>query len=226
MKTAIIGDIHGRTLWERLNINNFDKLIFIGDYFDSHNEINGRHILDNFNNIVNLKSKNREDVILLFGNHDYHYIAIEKYSGYNSLYSFDYKEAIQNSLHLLNLAYELNKNTIVSHAGISKTWMIGNKIKEDDLYISLHDFLSKYPDSLEFCGRDMYGDDVTQSPIWIRENALLRDSAFNTQIIGHTMKKKMCSVNNFGTTLWFVDVLDTKRQYLLWDEKEFNIVNF
>ena len=72
MKTAIIGDIHGRTLWERLNINNFDKLIFIGDYFDSHNEINGRHILDNFNNIVNLKSKNREDVILLFGNHDYH----------------------------------------------------------------------------------------------------------------------------------------------------------
>ena len=37
MKTIVIGDIHGRTIWKQIVIENpdFDKLVFIGDYFDS-----------------------------------------------------------------------------------------------------------------------------------------------------------------------------------------------
>ncbi len=37
MKTIVIGDIHGRTSWKDIieKEQTWDKVIFIGDYFDS-----------------------------------------------------------------------------------------------------------------------------------------------------------------------------------------------
>lgn len=74
-KIIVIGDIHGRNTWMDV-INQevtYDKVIFLGDYFDSK-EIFPRQWIDNFKEIVQLKRNNPDGVVLLIGNHDYHYM--------------------------------------------------------------------------------------------------------------------------------------------------------
>lgn len=57
MKTVVIGDIHGRSIWKLIvNIENPDRIIFIGDYFDSFN-IKGEEQLNNFLDIIEYKNQ-------------------------------------------------------------------------------------------------------------------------------------------------------------------------
>lgn len=42
MKILILGDIHGRTIWKQIIENeNPDKIIFLGDYVSTHEDIDG-----------------------------------------------------------------------------------------------------------------------------------------------------------------------------------------
>ncbi len=76
MKTIVIGDIHGRSIWKNIidKEKEFDKVVFVGDYFDSK-IYSAQEQIDNFLNIIDFKQSIREDqeVILLIGNHDLHY---------------------------------------------------------------------------------------------------------------------------------------------------------
>ena len=74
MKTVFIGDTHGRDLWKQIVEveSDADKIIFLGDYFDSF-DISGVVQLHNFNEIVEFKKNSDKEIVLLFGNHDHHY---------------------------------------------------------------------------------------------------------------------------------------------------------
>lgn len=71
MKTLLIGDIHGRDTWRKIikAEPQADKIIFIGDYFDSFTI---PHIdqIHNFKQIINHKVNSDKQVILLLGNHE------------------------------------------------------------------------------------------------------------------------------------------------------------
>ena len=70
MKTLILGDIHGRTIWkEIIEKENPDKVIFLGDYVDTHQFISPRDQIENLEEILTYKEKNPDKVILLRGNH-------------------------------------------------------------------------------------------------------------------------------------------------------------
>ena len=74
MKTIIIGDIHGRDAWKQI-INqeqDADRVIFVGDYFDSF-DVPGLIQIQNFQDIIEFKTTSKSEVVLLIGNHDYHY---------------------------------------------------------------------------------------------------------------------------------------------------------
>ena len=52
MKTIVIGDIHGRDVWKKIvEHENADKVIFIGDYFDSF-DIPSSDQINNFLDII------------------------------------------------------------------------------------------------------------------------------------------------------------------------------
>ena len=34
MKHVIIGDLHGKDVWKEININCYDRVVFVGDYVD------------------------------------------------------------------------------------------------------------------------------------------------------------------------------------------------
>lgn len=70
-----------------------------------------------------------------------------------------------------------------------------------------------------FQGRDSCGDDVTQSPIWVRPDSLQEDMLQPYRhIIGHTEQYSI----TFSINLILIDAL-AHRQYLIIEDNEIRI---
>ena len=78
MKLILIPDVHGRTFWKepvRKHIDDYDKVVFLGDYLDSYPdewkdvEHTREDDINNMLEIIDLKAKYKEKVVLLKGNH-------------------------------------------------------------------------------------------------------------------------------------------------------------
>lgn len=194
MKRIVLGDIHGRTDWIKIvGKESFDEIIFDGDYFDNES-MPISDIIDNFMHILEFKKSNPDKVVLLIGNHDFHYLpsVLETYSGFKAVVkpvvSPILHEAIKNG-HIQ--ACHSFDQYLVSHAGFSYTWCLKHGIPVDSPVSKTNDLL-KYTPYSAFCFQsgprmDRTGNDVTQGPIWIRPNSLMMDGiAGFTQIVGHT----------------------------------------
>ena len=69
MKILVLGDIHGRTIWKDIiEKESPDKIIFLGDYVSTHDNISADQQLSNLNNILDYKEESSDKVILLRGN--------------------------------------------------------------------------------------------------------------------------------------------------------------
>ena len=69
-KILVLGDIHGRTCWaDIIKKENPDKVIFLGDYVSTHDNISEEWQCSNLEDILNYKEANPDKVILLRGNH-------------------------------------------------------------------------------------------------------------------------------------------------------------
>ena len=217
-KFLVIGDIHGSPHWKDI-INNQIKNIndsyiyFLGDYCDSH-EYTGRQCIDNMIQIFELAEKHKDNIFLCLGNHDYHYMRFsnQKYSGYKYEYALDYYDILTKYAHLFKIVYEIatpSKNIFISHAGITKTFLKRANVVNP---IELNDVFKENPQLFGFDmnSSDIYGDCITQSPLWVRPIALVQDMYKGYHIVGHTyvpfpqVLDNMCIVcshdkNNFIT---------------------------
>lgn len=72
-KYIVLGDIHGRTSWKDLVDENSIN-VFVGDYFDPYQLMHFMDLQHNFMEIIEYKKKYPENVVLLYGNHDYEYL--------------------------------------------------------------------------------------------------------------------------------------------------------
>ena len=71
MKTLVLGDIHGRLVWyDIIEKEHPDKIIFLGDYVSTHDDISVEQQCMNLEDILNHKVDNPDKVILLRGHHD------------------------------------------------------------------------------------------------------------------------------------------------------------
>ena len=95
MKTLVLGDTHGRSFWKLItHIEQPDRVIFIGDYFDSF-DIKGVDQIQNFKEIIEYKETARTkvgtleekkvEVILLIGNHTLLYMQTTYFVKYNRM---------------------------------------------------------------------------------------------------------------------------------------------
>ena len=64
MKTITIGDIHGSTLWKNINPEEWDRIIFLGDYVDNWTYTDA-HILKNLKEIIAFKEAKKISLTLL-----------------------------------------------------------------------------------------------------------------------------------------------------------------
>lgn len=217
-RIVVIGDIHGRDTWKDIILKEkFSKVIFVGDYFDS-SVITPEKIMSNFLDIMEYKSNNKDSVITLIGNHDLHYLIDERYSGYNSVFSFQYNRLLVDNMENLQTCY-IQDNIIFSHAGLSKTWCKNNEIDMDNLEQFVNDLLKYKPYCFSFTGRDPYGENITQGPMWIRPASLVSDKLDDyIQVVGHTQVDTIKEKSG----VWLIDNLEEGR-YLIIENKNFII---
>ncbi len=220
MKSIVFGDLHGRTCWEQIvdkEKKDTNFFIFIGDYFDTHDDISAEQQKNNFRNITNFKKENLDKVILLFGNHSFHYLKTSKkqYSGYQPLHAIDIQELLHKAIdeNILQMCHKQD-NFLFSHAGVTKTWCKNNDIDLENIEQSINDLFKYKPNSFEFTSGTKfcnYGDDITQTPIWVRPESLRKDKLDGLiQVVGHTVQNSIITTEE----IILIDTLGTSGEYL------------
>lgn len=241
MKTVVLGDTHGRSVWKLIvNTEKPDRVIFIGDYFDSF-DIKGVDQLNNFQDIIAFKDSGQCEVIMLIGNHDYHYfpeIGDVGTSGYQHLLAPSIQYVVDQNRDHLKMAYKMDK-FLFTHAGVSSKFMDNvfgeGGWKVENLAIDLHEMFKYKPKTFEFgmaismqkmLYMDPYGDNEEQSPIWIRPRSLMkanRDTLRKkiVQVVGHTQVREIdVNAHGTGSNYWFIDALGTSGQYMIINDGE------
>lgn len=219
-KTIIIPDLHGISLWKDIlnQENTWDKIIFLGDYLDSFN-IPGMQQLENLMDIIEFKKANHDKVVLLYGNHELHYVKgmNEQYSGYQSGMAYQFQFVLDDYKHLFQIAYRQDEY-LFSHAGISDEWLthsvggywhvdnVVNKVNELYLYQPYHFHIQP--------GQSYCGDETYQGPLWIRPKSLMKANKQSDikkkyiQIVGHTHLGQIdFRGKSTGGRYYFVDCL-------------------
>jgi predicted MPP superfamily phosphohydrolase len=229
-KTLVLGDTHGRSFWKlAVNIEQPDRVIFVGDYFDSF-DLNTETQVNNFLDILEYKKTSGKEVILLIGNHDNHYFPEIGYtgtSGYQQVGRFQIEPIIGENRKHLQISYQMD-NYLFSHAGVSTVFMDNIFGKDgwniDKVADELNELFKYKPHAFEFTGWDQYGNDDKQTPIWIRPTALMRANKKTAlknkyiQIFGHTENGGI-SLNHIhkaaGGKYYNIDCLGTSGEYLI-----------
>lgn len=228
MKIIAIGDIHGRASWKLIAHQNqdADEIVFIGDYFDTHEDISPAIQIYNFQEICTFKKANMEKVVMLLGNHDMYiepYINQSVVSGYQVGVAIAIRHILQENKDLLQMSY-CHEHLLFSHAGVSMVWLEENGWNGEQKISEFVNEIWKYkPLSFEFNGTNPYGDNVYQTPIWIRPASLMKanyDTLRNKfiQIVGHTTMKRIdIEGRATGGRYYFIDTLGTSGEYLVWE---------
>lgn len=245
MKTVVLGDTHGRPHWKSIVANEApDRVIFIGDYFDSYDEYTAAEQMHNFKEIIEWKQSGQCAVIMLIGNHDYHYMpgVDERYSGYQYGPSFAIQHLLEENMQHLQMCYYMGE-FLFSHAGVSYDWYESwsntyGYAGDNHVADVVNDLWKWKPGVFKFAGRDPYGDSIMSSPIWIRPKSLQK-SNYDTfrnqfiQVVGHTQQNKIDREGkSTGGRYYYIDTLGTSGEYMIIEqissdngEIKFNTIN-
>lgn len=228
MKIVAIGDIHGRDCWKLIvkQEADADKFVFMGDYLDTHDEISGTDQRMNFHQIREFKQANPNKVVLLLGNHDFHYLDVadgEQYGGYSA------KDAVINRVIMesairneeVQVAYAV-KPFLFTHAGVTIMWIMNavekKEITPENVEETINGLFLKDPRHFQFTGHgtDPSGNDLGQSPLWVRPKLLSENPLPGfIHVVGHTQFPYLDVTHN--SQMIPVDTLGTSGQYLVID---------
>jgi predicted phosphodiesterase len=232
MKTVVIGDIHGRDCWKQIVIDEQpDRVIFIGDYFDSYDDYTAAEQMWNFEQIINFKlirESVQSEVIILVGNHDFHYMdGSEHYSGYQFGAAPGINDLLFNNMKHMQMAYEMG-GFLFTHAGVSYDWytywMKMLHLEGDNIADNINEMWKASSRPFRFAGFNPYGDSKESSPIWIRPKSLqkanrdtFRDQFI--QVVGHTQQKKVdIEGKSSGGRYYYIDTLGTSGEYMILEQ--------
>lgn len=230
MKTIVLGDTHGRIDWKNIiddREDDWDRVIFIGDYVDTHEDISPAQQLHNLKEIVEFKKKSDKEVVLIVGNHDYHYWPgiEERYSGYQPQMRQSFQQIFEENRSLFQIAFSDEFGRIYTHAGLTETFLVrmgiyhkGSKgiVEQLNLQFEARPRLFGFHPG-DYSG---FGDDIRQGCIWVRPRSLYEDGVNKLQVVGHTtvrsINKPLRDGNKKG--FYLIDTLGTSGEYLFIDE--------
>lgn len=244
MKTLSIGDIHGRDIWKSIThgssyefnqfmsnpnsgtypFQQYDKIIFVGDYVDSFT-IDNLTILSNLNDIILFKKMVPDKVVLLLGNHDIQYfVPNQTCSGYRGVMRNDLYSLFMDNISLFDMAFQ-HKNYLWTHAGVTEGWlnqlinilsseMFRFKFYVDDTnpqtpseWINLAWELRE--PTLFNVDTDSGGVSKWAGPLWVRPR-ILNNYAINgfNQIVGHTPQLSVKKTSVRKGNIFYIDCLE------------------
>ena len=242
MKILVIPDIHGRQFWKLYvdKIDNYDKIVFLGDYVDPYGpeNISENDAITNFIDIIEFKKKFPSKVVLLLGNHDLHYASTLFYQyaagGRISIKYFnDIKQLFIDNHILFQIAYD-TPDILFTHAGFIKEW--ADKYNINPTADALNSFwdkndLSCFTDISYIRGGNSNAgscvwSDVSEKMQYDENNKLINITGVDKyQIFGHTLQinlddYKKQGIWSFGKPIInkYWSMLDTAHAYEVDDD--------
>lgn len=198
IKVLVVADTHGdNVMWAFEDYNKYDKIVFLGDYVDSFT-LDDNIILNNLNEIIKLKKNNPNKFILLWGNHDVHYLFKGKYksSGYRDSMENNLYNIFNENIDLFQLSYQI-KNYLFIHAGVHRGWYnlwIKDKnknLENETLSETLNRLFDEHYEPIFHCGVWRGGQHKVGGPLWLDKNEMGRKPIIGYhQIVGHNQLKK------------------------------------
>ena len=218
MKTVSIGDTHGMAVVDSVMkiIDNFDKFIFVGDYVDSF-DVDDHSMKTNLLDLIELKSKYPEKVVLLWGNHDIHYLLGKDYycSGYRPGMRKVFHTIFQENEKLFQFSYQ-SGDYIWTHAGITEFWF-EKKFRTGNIELTIADLLNeaftlRYPPLFDI-GYNREGRQRTGGPLWCDKAELISGplKGYN-QIVGHNRVEEVEILWTGDKKIILIDVLENNEE--------------
>lgn len=221
-KTIAIGDIHGRTNWKKIvEEHPDDRIVFLGDYCDPYEPMRNFNVLSNLLDIIELKTRRKDDIILLLGNHDMHYLydSFPVGTRYNQGIAELIKCLFEESREYFQFAYQ-EGNTLYTHAGVSNLWWTKYfKGNTGDDAPSIAEQLNNPTDeqlkAMFMIGRQRGGDHERSGIFWADIRETYNDPLQGVlQIVGHTRVKKILTTTpSEDTSITYCDCLSLDEYY-------------
>ena len=202
-KIIIIPDLHGREFWRGAvkDLSEYTHVVFLGDYMDPYEDdwIYWSDAFQSLQDIIAFKKERPNQVTLLFGNHDLHYLYPQlKGSRFNEYQEARMRKTFTDNLEAFQMVTEFNigeKRYLFSHAGIHPDWarkhstLFGPLEKVTAETFNQLMFMPEFVDALAEVAWRRGGNSPVGSMIWadIYEYELSAPIAQDViQICGHT----------------------------------------
>ena len=244
MKLIVLPDVHGRQFWKSAaeHIDDCDKVLFLGDYFDPYGfeDISVIDAIKNFNEILYFIKDYPDKIVMLLGNHDLPYFS-EDYralSRYHCRWSPEWHSVISEMFaadrELFKIAH-VEDGVLFTHAGCVTGWIksvfpdLSNNDSINDLVAKLNGLLhsNKGMEQLYMVSNYRGGRDDAGSCVWADVHELMgdygklefADCKDVKQVCGHTLQVEHDENWNVVSGKPIVSpsfkMLDTRCAYLL-----------
>lgn len=229
----IIPDIHGRWFWQQPVKENLGKeqILFLGDYLDPYHgeRISSEQAFRQLEYLVEFKQLHPDDITLLLGNHDIHYLTpMGRGSRFDYVHGAWYNMFFRQHADLFQLACETEaggRKYLFSHAGILAGWIerhrkdldgatpqtvsrvLNDMWLDHSTWLTLFSILADIPESR--WGSAPYG-----SPVWSDVQDMRTDAPELPgyyQIFGHSQQPGLPVINDYFACL------DCRRAFRLRD---------
>lgn len=227
MKVLTIGDLHEKDVWKtRVNQNDWDVCVFIGDYVDSwtHDDTT---CINNLRDIIAFKQSDPDSIFLLLGNHEISYMdTAYRCSGFQPSMYLAINDILSREKDLFQVAFQVD-NYLFTHAGVTKKWYVHSQdIIEDFSGYNLAETLNNIHNSskqpiLHTVGK-LRGGHGFGGITWADKTELMEGPLPDYhQIVGHTPVPNIEKYTKFMGTEYkdrsvvFTDCLDKIEEYLL-----------
>ena len=220
----VIPDVHGRGFWrEAVEQDNWSHVLFLGDYTDPypHEMISVDEAYANFLEILKFACAHTEQVTLLLGNHDMHYMSamfrrLAKGSRYSNRLSEKYAALFHTHASLFSLAFEAEyegEKCLFTHAGVVPEWYSNHADLIGELTAShINQLLATAEGNMALSevGWCRGGLALAGGPLWADCSEMTSEEGWPYQIFGHTqnLEEKAVVTPHFAC-------VDTHRAYLL-----------
>ncbi len=221
MKIISIGDIHGRTDWQVIDPEQYDHIVFVGDYCDS-STFSDEEEIANLTNIIEFKKRHPEKVRLLLGNHDLHYIYYPYFrcGRYRPTTQPTLTPLFQENENLFEIAFQVGR-TLWTHAGISNAWLAHLEDAPQDVTMMAAHLQSLHVDEskrmvLHMVGPIRRGSAPCGGITWADKFETKTDFPDGLhQIVGHSRVNRITSIMNAGGTgsITYIDCLHSSREF-------------